>query len=319
LERFFDPFYGPCFRFNSGKDANGDSIKVENAVFEGAGLEIVVFVGPPRSNYLFEPQTRGILVEIKDQDGYPYLTNYISIEPGLNTIIKLAKTQSQTLEWPYSDCIDTSPPDFRRLEIATYVRGLDSLGIEYTREKCMELLMQDAIIASFGCYDARLLNFRQNFSACMNQSDLIDFEAIEIVYNMSFVDMYCPIECESIVYKLAVSNDEFPTRRFYAEAIRERSAYFERLFGVSASSITYEMFKRSYTSVFIYYEQLVVTYVKEEPVMQLVNLVADLGGTIGIFLGVSLVSVVELIELVVVLVIIWMKDKWRPRVEVTHL
>lgn len=67
LESFFDPYYGPCFRFNSGKNLTGQNVKRENLAVAGIGLDLVVFMGVTDDirDYLYQPSNRGIRIEIK--------------------------------------------------------------------------------------------------------------------------------------------------------------------------------------------------------------------------------------------------------------
>lgn len=67
LERFFDPFYGPCVRFNSGMNSSGQPIDRELLAVSGIGLNIVIFIGvsDDMRDYIYQPPNRGIRVEVK--------------------------------------------------------------------------------------------------------------------------------------------------------------------------------------------------------------------------------------------------------------
>lgn len=67
LEPFFDPKYGPCFRFNSGKNAKGQKRQREKIDSQNVNLEMTVLVGVSYDlkEYLYEPFRKGILIEVK--------------------------------------------------------------------------------------------------------------------------------------------------------------------------------------------------------------------------------------------------------------
>ncbi len=63
----------------------------------------------------------------------------------------------------------------------------------------------------------------------------------------------------------------------------------------------YEEVQRSFYSLVIYYKDLKYTFIKEEADMVLADLISNIGGLLGIFVGYSLISFLEIIELLVVL------------------
>lgn len=119
--------------------------------FPGFGLAMTLFTGIPDSyqSYLYEPQYRGIRIEIKDPNGYPYVVSSVLLQPSIHTDIILTKTHSITLPEPYSNCADQ-----------TYTSDTITLmqleKIAYSREICLLVLLQKNIIAKYACYDLRL-------------------------------------------------------------------------------------------------------------------------------------------------------------------
>lgn len=77
-------------------------------------------------------------------------------------------------------------------------------------------------------------------------------------------------------------------------------------------NITYELFKQSVASVLVYYDELKVTQISESPSISLVNLVANIGGTCGLFIGMSVLTIVEFFELIFGLAVIFGFNYW-PR------
>jgi hypothetical protein len=61
------------------------------------------------------------------------------------------------------------------------------------------------------------------------------------------------------------------------------------------TSITKETVKKSVARVYVYYDSLSYTESDEAPQIDLVSLIANIGGNLGLFLGVSLFSVWEVV------------------------
>ena len=60
---------------------------------------------------------------------------------------------------------------------------------------------------------------------------------------------------------------------------------------------TYELVQSASLAVRIYFDDLSYTLVSESPKTELVDMIANVGGLLGLFMGMSLLSFVEVIEL----------------------
>ncbi len=61
---------------------------------------------------------------------------------------------------------------------------------------------------------------------------------------------------------------------------------------------TYENVSRTFFTIYVYYENLKLTLINQQPKMQLFNLISSVGSLVGLFLGMSLLSFVELFEII---------------------
>ena len=67
-----------------------------------------------------------------------------------------------------------------------------------------------------------------------------------------------------------------------------------------------ELARGSLVKIFVYFDQIKYTRVNEAPAVTFVDLIANIGGELGLFIGISLLSLVELIELSLDLIrILW--------------
>jgi len=67
---------------------------------------------------------------------------------------------------------------------------------------------------------------------------------------------------------------------------------------------TYENVSKSYYGLRVYYEDLKYTLIKQQPKIELFGLISNVGGTLGLFLGFSFISLLELFEVLAELVFI---------------
>jgi hypothetical protein len=145
-------------------------------------------------------------------------------------------------------------------------------------------------IAKFGCYN---LHLPVIFDAkpCMKINHL--------EFNLSECFEQCPFECKTSSYDLSVSYTDYPSYNYYKTLMEKPQNHdsYAFIFQTLVANVTYEMFKESLVRIFIYFDEIKTTEITESPSMTLVDLVANIGGTLGLFIGVSLLSFVEIIEL----------------------
>ena len=119
----------------------------------------------------------------------------------------------------------------------------------------------------------------------------------------------CPLECDSVNYELSLSTASYPTRVF-ANVLSRRES-IRRHFGEN-ETITYEKLKESVLALDINFAELKYTLISESASKSIVDLIASIGGTIGLFLGTSLLGIVDVIEAIYKFAIILRRSKRRP-------
>lgn len=117
------------------------------------------------------------------------------------------------------------------------------------------------LIEKYECYDMRLPRILQASRPC-------EFEKLENFYasiDHSECFEQCPFECETVNYDFRISTSKFKVKN------------------VAAISITYDAL--SYTEI------------SYSASLSAFDLIANIGGTLGLFMGLSILSIVEIVEL----------------------
>ncbi len=78
----------------------------------------------------------------------------------------------------------------------------------------------------------------------------------------------------------------------YKDIINERKSLRKDF---EATNLTAEKARKSFTIINAYYDSLTYTQMTESPQMDIIALLASIGGNLGLFLGVSVFSLCELI------------------------
>jgi hypothetical protein len=123
------------------------------------------------------------------------------------------------------------------------------------------------------------------------------FECVQKFYKNSYYEscstLYCPLECDSFTYE--INKDSIMTRSSGNISSFNSLDYFPGF-------ETYENVSRTFFAFRVYFEDLKYTLIKQQPKIELFGLISNVGGTLGLFLGFSFISLLELFEVLAELV-----------------
>lgn len=187
--------------------------------------------------------------------------------------------------------------------------------MRYTRRDCVQICVQKLIIDRFDCYS---LNFPKilNVPPCPNP--------MGINFDMSDCVEQCPHVCSSTSYDLRISYSEYPTSNYMNNNIRKKvnPVFYNWAFEVDEKSNlnSLDLARDSLVELFVYFDEIKYTEITEAPTTTFVDLIASIGGTLGLFIGVSLLSFVELIELILeIIAIFWVSYKTKMSTKIANI
>jgi hypothetical protein len=303
----WNPFYGNCYVFNSGLNASGDAVSYKKSTLYDIqfGLMLSIYVGYNDKLNLFNAgwnnlfsftNLYGLNVMIENNT---YLsvdnTNSMALNGGTLNYISVKREFSSKLAKPYSDCdIDNSNPG----KIDSYYYNLISQSpYQYSQELCVVQCMQQQAIKLCNCSIPIYLDI-YNVS-CRNEEE--SYCAMNLPYDGELSSIIpdcipkCPLECNStdISYMLtsqSVSGVEF------IKLIKENPTF---LSDFNSTPLTVESTSKKFVQLYVYYDSFKYASFTDTPSMDIVMLLGNIGGTLGLFLGVSLFSVCEFVHVIV--------------------
>jgi hypothetical protein len=217
----------------------------------------------------------------------------IFVEPGRSAHASVDVTRTQIMPQPYSNCLNPESIDTR------ISRVMASLNISYTQENCFTMCQQQLNVNHVGCNDmslpmipsAPLCKSREQYEGIINSVSQL---------NISKCLQWCPNECNITSYEFSVSYEDYPPFNTFYSTRHNNYSFYSSLFGTE--NITFNLFKHSVAAAFIYFKEIKYTEISEQPSMTSTSLVSGIGGTMGLFLGFSLVICMEYIELMILFV-----------------
>ena len=235
-----------------------------------AAASDMVFDADMENFYLTSSAGKGINVMIHEPFSNPRVNgDAIAIQPGFEVRIGLEKHVIKDLPKPYSE-VDCIREDLEEYQFQT--KSSQTNFSIYTFENCMLDCMMYYFIDECDC---RLDDF--NINACTLEHY---YTCIRQRQNNHYTHCTCKSPCQRTKYGYKISMLEFPTPH-YAEEIAE---------------VNIEEVKRNRIALRIYYPSLHYTVTEQVEAFTLDELMSNLGGQLGLFLGVSIITLIELLE-----------------------
>ena len=127
------------------------------------------------------------------------------------------------------------------------------------------------------------LNVNPKVKYCSNLSELACTDNLYFIHDREECEkVSCPLECTSVDYDLSVSSLVYSNS---LNVLNEKNSDFS-----------------STVHLIIYYSTLEYTFINESPQTTELGLFASIGGTLGIFISLSLFTVFEFVEILILVI-----------------
>ena len=258
------------------------------------GLSLVLGPIVHRNKYPID-RSRGLKVLVHNQSySIEEDAEFLSLKPGEEANIAFERAFTSHTPWPYRKCFN--------LDVgfdSDLYRMTKRLNKTYRQKDCYLLFLQQKIQSECQCYFLmypKMTNTKlppclnETQSECLQEVGVTDEDFKEFSLN-------CPLECDYVDYNIKVTSLAYPSLEEY-EFLKQKSTKFnftQKLYGIDLS--TYASYKEYFYSFNIYYSSGKYTYISDSPQMTTFGLLSNLGGSLGMFLGFSVFSILEAIEL----------------------
>jgi hypothetical protein len=194
-------------------------------------------------------------------------------------------------EKPYSDCQTDLSQSKSHL-----VKFFLANNYKYEFNECADLLIQDEITRTCGCASMYFKNiYDENYCSTPKDFECIESTGYTSKLSTKEKNDLCPKECSSFSLDVIFSPSN-ALNKYFIQELRSYPNVISKYKNIS--NITDEQIARSFISFDVYYNSLTYTQIIEVPVFTTLNLISNIGGTLGLFLGMSVLSFIEIIEMI---------------------
>ncbi|XP_063437774.1 FMRFamide-activated amiloride-sensitive sodium channel-like [Mytilus trossulus] len=278
--------YGNCFTIQS------EEFVVTSAGPDN-GLDLTLYT--ETEEYLAGiTQGYGARIQIHDRYTYPFPSDegeYVA--SGFETHVALKQVELIRKGSPYGECQD----------VTAY---LSNYGAKYTRTLCQNFCKQQLIVDSCGCFDNAesdlffTLNYTFSVVPCLSETERVCLAQLEA--DLKGRTLECPEcvkPCQETQFGKSFSARNWPTDE-YANVLME--GVCEKLPKQACDQMAskgndYRALGHNFVKIKIYFEDLNYELIEETPEIEVQQFASDVGGAIGLWIGLSIISMFELFQL----------------------
>jgi len=279
---FYDMNYGLCYRFNSNSTFKSNKAGKLN------GFKIDILTGLEEDFLELGSISNGLHVYIHNKSFLPSISEGVEIATGFVTNLMIRQIFNYRQPEPFNDC-KLNPKYFQnnlsyRQKDCFDIKFLQyfSTMCNYSSQNIMEIIKE---------FHLRLLLEKdsETIFECLFKANQNFYNQINFMLN----DLDCPQECDSMYYEITTSMSKFPSKSIYLNLLKNNK--FIKLF--KSNNFSHEQLNESYLAFRVYFENLEYTEIRQEIKTTIIDLISNIGGLLGLFLGMSFLSFFEFLEL----------------------
>jgi len=290
FESYTDVTYGQCLRFNSGLNMLNESISIKKLTKAGLdeGLWLNIYF-----NTTYDTNLLMIYIHNNTQNPLTIYNLGHYIQPGSYSYFNIKRVYDQKLELPYNDCYKNVSKSANYNQ--TIIDYMKQKKREYSQKECL-LLCKNLKYKEMSNCNYTLKSLDQNIIISKSANDTLSkcnqiffkqFNINELCYSN-----YCPLLCDIFTYDVSTHSIIVTSRG----NLNSKSS--NNFIGFN----TFENVTKTFYAIRVYYQDFKYTLIKQQPKIEIFGLISNVGGTLGLFLGFSFISLLELFEVVAELV-----------------
>ncbi|KAH9518436.1 Amiloride-sensitive sodium channel subunit beta [Bulinus truncatus] len=282
---FHNHKYGNCYTFNHYSQNETKTTKRTGPIY---GLVLELFIDQREYVANLAPEA-GARVVLHKRGTMPFPEDEgINVMPGTSTSIGIKQVVYNRLEPPHGVCGDS---------LLTTDYYAKYKGTTPTKLSCLKSCFQDLILERCNCV-VPYYYIQDNVTVC----DMNATETETCVNKLSRVlpqryqqcDNICPLPCKETRYEASTSQALWPSNAYEVRSkYRVPNFLLQRLLQTNALYMQIHDSKDEFIKLQIYFQDLIYQEIDQQKGYESMNLIGDLGGQLGLWLGLSAITIGE--------------------------
>ncbi|XP_077867809.1 uncharacterized protein LOC100368436 [Saccoglossus kowalevskii] len=273
---FQDEKYGNCFTFNNEGDQTVKKPGAKN------GLDLTLFIEQQEytSVYGMDAGVRVVilpseLTPMPQHDGF-------TIKPGSTTSIGMIESYLKRMHAPWGNCT------YGKTE---QVFNIDGFQNEYSLMACERACIMNVLEQYCGCTNS----IHRNGSMCTILDEYEDRcnNLIQFFYRNDLLQCDCRQPCSETQYDLTISQTLWPSDIYlnhFLQNVHTKNSKTRTITDASSA-------RSNFVHLEVYFQRLSYETTSEYKAYSWEDLLSDIGGTVGLYVGLSVITVCEFLKL----------------------
>ncbi|CAF1331203.1 unnamed protein product [Rotaria sp. Silwood1] len=303
---FISPTYGLCHTFNAKwKNTSENSLRRGSAYGSVSVLTLGLYI----HSYQYLPylsEVTGITALVHDNTQIPNIdSNGIELEPGRRHRIGYRRKRAKFLSSPYTDCANKISRSFNAM-----LENYNQADYNYSQTDCLQVCLQTYVYEKCGCINPYLWNIRSIVlpgtdkvifaPICNSSNDCFSTASDELFTSATYIQNYCS-DCsqECVINSFALqTTSSMLNIDWKLESIKNF---------VENSTVSLPNNWSTTWQQHIYENYLIVNVISESHIIEtntqisslgIVDVISNIGGHTGLWIGISFLSIMEFIEMI---------------------
>ncbi|XP_077865926.1 uncharacterized protein LOC102805083 [Saccoglossus kowalevskii] len=265
--------YGNCFTFNHGFDT-----KIRQATKSGAdyGLKLTLFTEQNEYISLFGQQS-GVRVVIHNPSTKPFPEDEgVYVKPGAVTAVSIKQNEWTRKGPPFGNCSTHFPES--------------DVKYNYSSLACQKQCLQDYLFSKCGCVDT--LSDDKPRCSVLNKTQDACKQLMNYFYREAMLSCDCQLPCREFSFSKTISQALWPSTTYLPHLLNSIHATNRKTWVIRDK----ESAREDLVRLEVYFEDLNIQLVSEEEAYPVSQLLSDTGGSLGLWVGLSFITVIEFTE-----------------------
>ncbi|KAK0395440.1 hypothetical protein QR680_001280 [Steinernema hermaphroditum] len=326
--------YGNCYTIIVARD------QFSSFIGPFYGLSLTLYVDD-KEYLLKHSPAAGFRVQVHPVEYVPFPEDEgFTISPGVVTSVAVKQVRISRMPFPYdgTDCgdIDKTHLTWANSSIyqQSYEENLEDGGavhhvLNYTTQACVKSCYQRRLVQDCGCVDASFITrdqakfFADEFNMTIPDAcEMVYEEAVQCVRHslsqtteLGLCEKDCPQSCHEQDYVARITTALWPRTSYYKSVRDEWRSQVKTMKMMKEADEA----RTNVVKLEVYFEELNYQSITETPAMDIFDLLSNIGGTLGLYVGMSFLTLGEFFELFMKCLAVAPKAKLRSRASMDDL
>lgn len=298
FESYQDSYYGKCYRFNAGSNSTHLKINPLRMTSGGGMYGLILDLNLTNENNT-DFNELALIIHNKSMKINNLRNRGYRLLSGSLNYFEINRIVYEKLDEPFNNCYSNISL-FRRNR--TLVNFFLNSSLAYSRVDCHRYCRNLHVLQNSSCNCTRTFQSaaecsRNKLSKKCYDDYLAEFQSKNV---FEICSEYCPEECKTFSHSITTFSQFIP-------GIGKID--WNNTFDIPQVYKDYNEIRKYYVSIRAYYEELKYTFITQITKSDLVDLVSSIGGTLGLFLGLSFLSFMEIFQYFIETIIILARNR----------